>query len=249
MPLGRTSMAANLADAIAQLLTDEGTSPGDRLPSEAALCARYHVSRGTVREALRRLELGGLLEVQHGRGRFVSAAGPTIERPITEFESATAMLAGRGLRPVTRVLSAEVTAPNETEAAALGLPSTAPIVRLMRVRLSKGQPLVYQLDSFPASLLEPQHVEEIDFSGSLTEWLASRGHRLSSSSASIRATVLPPSVAALSDVDSITPWLLITERVVDTSGLSVLFSEGYHRGDAFSFHVLRHRSASRGGSE
>jgi GntR family transcriptional regulator len=242
-------MTLNIADSIAELLTGEGKGPGDRLPSEAALCARYHVSRGTVREALRLLEQRGLLEVQHGRGRFVSAAGAMIERPITEFESATEMLAGRGLRPVTRVLSAEVTAPNETEAAALGLPSTAPIVRLKRVRLSKGRPLVYQLDSFPASLLEPQHVEEIGFSGSLSKWLASRGHVLSSSAASIRATVLPPSIAALSDVDSITPWLLITEHVVDTNGLSVLFSEGYHRGDAFSFHVLRHRSSSRSGSE
>jgi GntR family transcriptional regulator len=248
MLVGRTSMAANLADSIARSLVGEVKGPGDQLPSEAALCAQYRVSRGTVREALRLLEQRGLVQVQHGRGRFVSATGAIVKRPITEFESTTEMLASRGLEPVIRVLSCEVTTPDETEAEALGLPPTGRIVRLQRVRLSKGQPLVYQVDSFPARLLAPQRVEEIDFAGSLTKWLASRGHVLSSSAAWIRATVLPPSLATLGDVDSTTPWLLITEHVVDTNGHSVLFSRGYQRGDAFSFHVLRRRSSPRSGS-
>jgi len=44
---------------------------GDALPSEAALMERYGVSRGTARQALADLEGAGLVESQHGRGRYV----------------------------------------------------------------------------------------------------------------------------------------------------------------------------------
>ncbi|MEV5706022.1 GntR family transcriptional regulator [Actinoallomurus sp. NPDC052274] len=45
--------------------------PGEVLPSEAALMAQYGVARGTARQALAHLEAAGLVEVRHGKGRFV----------------------------------------------------------------------------------------------------------------------------------------------------------------------------------
>lgn len=57
--------------------------PGDRLENEAELAARFDVSRLAVREALRVLELQGLVRVQHGfqGGAFVADAGnaPVVE--------------------------------------------------------------------------------------------------------------------------------------------------------------------------
>ncbi|GAB3958039.1 hypothetical protein GCM10029978_002000 [Actinoallomurus acanthiterrae] len=48
-----------------------GLVPGDPVPSEAALVEQYAVARGTARQALAHLEAAGLVEVQHGKGRFV----------------------------------------------------------------------------------------------------------------------------------------------------------------------------------
>ena len=45
--------------------------PGERLPGENELAAAYNVSRPVVREALRRLEAGGIVQVAQGRGTFV----------------------------------------------------------------------------------------------------------------------------------------------------------------------------------
>ena len=45
--------------------------PGDRLPTEAQVVERFAVSRTVVREALSKLQAGGLVETRHGIGTFV----------------------------------------------------------------------------------------------------------------------------------------------------------------------------------
>ncbi|GAA4620451.1 hypothetical protein GCM10023196_004490 [Actinoallomurus vinaceus] len=60
-------IAADLRDRIerGELAT------GDPLPSEAVIVETYGVARGTARQALAELEAAGLVETQHGKGRFV----------------------------------------------------------------------------------------------------------------------------------------------------------------------------------
>lgn len=48
--------------------------PGTRLASERELAAKFNASRQTIREALYRAELVGIIEVRHGAGSFVVAA-------------------------------------------------------------------------------------------------------------------------------------------------------------------------------
>jgi GntR family transcriptional repressor for pyruvate dehydrogenase complex len=46
--------------------------PGNKLPSEKDLCASFAVSRTALREALRRLNARGLIEIKKGSGMYVS---------------------------------------------------------------------------------------------------------------------------------------------------------------------------------
>ena len=50
---------------------------GDRLPAERQLAEQFHVSRNTLREALRSLEIAGLLELRKGAtgGAFIKEGG------------------------------------------------------------------------------------------------------------------------------------------------------------------------------
>lgn len=51
---------------IKQMVFSGILKPGDKLPSEIALAEKFGVSRQTVREAFRRLELSGIISVQKG---------------------------------------------------------------------------------------------------------------------------------------------------------------------------------------
>ena len=69
-PIRKTRIAEEIADRIRVLILD-GTLPPDRpLPGERLLAARFGVSRGSIRDALRLLETIGLLETRHGQGTF-----------------------------------------------------------------------------------------------------------------------------------------------------------------------------------
>jgi GntR family transcriptional regulator, transcriptional repressor for pyruvate dehydrogenase complex len=71
--LSRVSQA--IVEQVKLLLRQGRLKPGDRLPSERELCERFGVSRVTVREALRVLEAGGLIDIRVGArgGAFVTS--------------------------------------------------------------------------------------------------------------------------------------------------------------------------------
>lgn len=71
--LNRVSQA--IVEQVKLLLRQGRLKPGDRLPSERELCERFGVSRVTVREALRVLEAGGLVDIRVGArgGAFVTS--------------------------------------------------------------------------------------------------------------------------------------------------------------------------------
>jgi DNA-binding FadR family transcriptional regulator len=76
--LGRISEV--IVEQVRLLIRQGRLRPSDRLPSERDMCETFGVSRVTVREALRVLEAGGLIEIRVGArgGAFVTV--PTRER-------------------------------------------------------------------------------------------------------------------------------------------------------------------------
>jgi GntR family transcriptional repressor for pyruvate dehydrogenase complex len=67
-PIPRRKLSDQVAAQIKEWLMTARLRPGDRLPQERDLMARFGVGKGTIREALKALEVQGLVRVATGPG-------------------------------------------------------------------------------------------------------------------------------------------------------------------------------------
>ena len=67
----RPNLSAYLAQQVLALIRDRNLGPGDRLPSAKALADQFQVATPTIREALRRLQATGVVDIRHGSGIYV----------------------------------------------------------------------------------------------------------------------------------------------------------------------------------
>lgn len=67
-----TKMYLQIVRELQNLIQTENIRPGGKLPSERELAERLQVGRSTVREALRSMELLGLIETKRGEGTFLT---------------------------------------------------------------------------------------------------------------------------------------------------------------------------------
>jgi len=73
-PIKNTKVYEQVIDQIRNMI-DEGTlKNGDKLPSERNLVEQLQVSRASIREALRALEVIGLIECRQGEGSYIKAS-------------------------------------------------------------------------------------------------------------------------------------------------------------------------------
>ena len=242
--INRRSLPLRVRDLIYDKITAGELAPGDQLPPEGALCEEFGVGRSSVREAVKLLVNDGVLDVQHGRGTFITGlATLDTERPITRFESVSQMMSALGYTVENRVLAVTERMATETEAGELRLAPLSPVIRLERLRLHEGRPFVFSINIVPREILTSP-LEEIPWGRSIIDLLDEHGHEVVASSAHIRSTTPPEALIASGVELPIDPWLLISETCVTSDGTPVLLAHDFHRGDAFVFNVVRRRFAT-----
>ncbi|HEX2969176.1 MAG TPA: FadR/GntR family transcriptional regulator [Bacteroidales bacterium] len=66
------TLSQRIERKVEEAIREKKLLPGEKLPSEKELCARFAVSRTALREALRRLSARGLLDIRKGSGIYVT---------------------------------------------------------------------------------------------------------------------------------------------------------------------------------
>nr|WP_263325444.1 GntR family transcriptional regulator [Neobacillus sp. Marseille-Q6967] len=66
-----TKVYLEIVKKLREMISADGLKSGDKIPSERELSERLNVGRSSVREALRALELLGLIETRRGEGTYI----------------------------------------------------------------------------------------------------------------------------------------------------------------------------------
>jgi GntR family phosphonate transport system transcriptional regulator len=211
-------IAARIEGEIAEGATSR---PGSRLPTEAALAARFAVNRHTVRRAMEELAARGLIRVEQGRGSFVAEDVLDYRLgPRTRFSESVRR---QNREPEGRMVRILEVAADAQVASSLGLRRGRPVILGERLGLADGRPIVIGAHYFPAHRF-PDIAALLAEGASVTEALARCGvpdYRRAITR--ITARMPTPEEAALLQQSRARP-VLVTESVnVDASGTPVEF--------------------------
>ena len=212
---------------------------GDKLPSENDLCARYDVSRTTVRQALNLLLQQDLVYSVHGKGTFVKL--PELNHELSKVVSFGKVLEASGIRGYTKMISFDTFKGGSKASEYLG----QDIFRMALMGYAKDAPVVYY-ESFirsdyrdmmydEAEKLEMQHkaFSTYDIYKRLGKKIGRIDQKLHAISADERLTKLFGR--------TVDPLVLIKLESIyyDESNVPIEYKTAYYRADVYSFELKR----------
>jgi GntR family transcriptional regulator len=210
------------------------SAPGDPLPSESELAARYRVSRMTARQAVQNLAAEGLVQRRRGAGTFVAP------RPIHRHEgslmSFTEDMRRRGMKASSRLLQAGLRTATSADVDALRLPGAARVVAISRLRLADGVPLAIEHAALPAECAGVL-ADDLE-TGSLHESLVARGRVPSVSRSWIRARLATAVESRLLEIPRRAALLVERRIIYDTDELPLEHTETAYNADRYAIDAV-----------
>jgi GntR family transcriptional regulator len=182
--------------------------PGEAIPSEQDLAARFKVSQGTVRKAIDELAADNLLVRRQGKGTFVAThAEQQIQYRFLRLMPDDG--ADRSLE--RRLLDCRRTRSPADVARMLGLKSGDAVVQLRRLLLAQDKPVVLDEIWLPGALFKGLTAERLaDYKGPMYGMFeAEFGVRMIRAEEKIRAVAADAGSAALLALPAGTPLLSV----------------------------------------
>ena len=191
--------------------------PGEAIPSELELAARFRVSQGTVRRAIDALADENLVVRRQGKGTFV--ATHTEEKVSLPRFLRIRRDDGVDEYPGSRLIDVRRGKAGIEAARLLELKAGEPVLLLRRTLEFAGVPVVLDEITLPASLFRGLTKARFDaYHGSMYGFFETEfGVRMLKAREKLKAIVADADSAALLAVESGTP-LLAVERVTTTFG-------------------------------
>ncbi|MDU8943612.1 phosphonate metabolism transcriptional regulator PhnF [Ovoidimarina sediminis] len=225
----RTPIWQAIAQALTSDIAEGRYGPGDKLPTEAALAARFGVNRHTVRHALSGLVEKGLVRTRRGSGAFVIDT-PT-DYPIGARVRFHENVIAAGRRPEKRLLDLERRGATRGEARALHSAPGDPVCAYHGLSLADGVPIAVFESVFPLDRL-PGIDARLNETSSVTEALARIGvadfTRVSTRLTAVRADAAQALHLRIAEGD---PLLRTTGLNVDADGVPVEYGRTWFAGD------------------
>jgi GntR family transcriptional regulator len=217
-------------------------SPGSQIPGELELSQRLGVSVITIRQALGKLTKEGYVRRERARGTFVSWNGPSRQSVNLEVEADDLFTVTRNSTSFKLIAVEPIEPPKEiTQRFRIG--AKEKLTRIIRIRLSQGQPLAYVISYLPSRI--GSKVREKDLTRSpLNTIIESLSHfRITEVRHTVGARLSDDEVSAHLGIPAGSPVLFI-ERDYLHNKETVLSSVGFYRSDLFRYELTLKRKKS-----
>lgn len=223
--------------AILRSRLERESAPGDRLPSEQALCAEFKVSRITIQQALGLLEKDGLVVRHQGRGTFY--CGLPYKRTETKPSQLLESLIRQQPNGFTRLLSGHTAQAPPRIAERLDLVRGSLVAEIDRVGVVDSEPIVYIRAYLPHEigarvLQDLQALTRVTLGSLLHD---TYGIEVDSVVQTIGATLADPAFAEQLGVEVGAAVLEGERTYFDRQGRPVIFSDAFYRADRHRFSV------------
>lgn len=233
--MARTPIWRSIADALTAEIGEGLYRPGDKLPTEAALAARFGVNRHTVRQGLAALIEAGTLHARRGSGVYV-AARPT-DYALGQRVRFHQNVSASGRTPSRRITRAETRPASTREAQALAIAPGDAVHVIEGVSLADGQPLATFRSVFPAGRL-PGLLAAMADQSSVTVALAACGLTdYTRAETRLTAKLADPVLALALQVAAGSPVLRSVGVNVDSAGVPVEYGTTWFAGDRVTLTV------------
>ena len=220
---------AVLASDIAQ-----GTlSPGRQLPTENDLIERFGVSRPTVRKAVQNLVSRGLVEIQRGKGTYVTR--PKITQELTALTGFVEDMQALGRNPTARLIDKQLVAADKTVAHQLALPAGSLVVRIRRVRLADGEAVSFDETYLPREVGEQVITNDLEVEPIFSLLEQKYDLPLVEAEYRLEAVAAEPAVAEALGVETGSALFLIERTSYCVGPRPVDYEKLYYRGDMVRF--------------
>ena len=236
----REDLVQRISGALRERIVSGQLPAGARLIPEAQLALHLHVSRPSLREAIRVLAHEGLLHVRHGVGTFVSKEARVLG-PLERMQSMSELIRAAGGQPKHRDLSIELVEPSAHVAHELDLGDGIRVGRVSRVRLMDETPFVLA-NEYVVLGEEPRTFARLQrFQGeSIYEFLREEfGAFISHSMARISAIAADTATGKLLNLKKGAPLLVMHEVHYGRDGRPVLLAINYHNTQVVEFTTVR----------
>jgi GntR family transcriptional regulator len=220
---------------LTQSLVSGEWKPGEAIPSEMELAARFRVSQGTVRKAIDELASEHILMRRQGKGTFVAShSEPSYQYRFLRVTPDS----GEKLHPKNVFFGLERGKASVDVAHALGLKAGAPAMQFKRVMSFAGRPMILDDIVFAAGQFPGLTLAELEeFAGSVYSFYETVfGVRMIRAEERLRAVAADNFAAAHLKVSQGTP-LLCVDRIAFTYGdKPVEWRRGLCLTDGFSYY-------------
>lgn len=225
-----------LLESLKEKISNGEWKPGDQFPSESELCETYGISRTVVRQALKGMELEGLIVRRKGKGTFVAKPkiSESLAQKLTGFYQD---MVERGHRPVTQVLHQKVEPANKKVAGYLGIEPGTSVIDIQRLRFVKEEPIVLVTSYLPYDLCSDLVHTDLT-NQSLYAFLENQcGIMIAYGRRSIEAVPANEMEAYLLQVEKGAPLILLDSVSYMEDGTPIEYFHAVHRGDRSRFEV------------